>query len=346
MTNDLNERQSDSNQDRNRSQTLYVEIVHLHETEGLGRDEIAERLNCCSKTVTRYMNLWRNRVPVNEVRSRGRPRLLESSDLASIRQTVATAQASGSSTTRTQVVDEIRCRRGVAVSKWTVGRAMKDGGFVYGKPMTVPLLTERHKATRMQWAASQNGKDWSKTFFSDETTIQLGANLGCEWYKKGKRRIVGKVKYPAKAMFWAAVSLDFKSPLIVVDGHVDSKKYVKIIKEEFLPWMKKLKKGAFVFQQDNAPCHTSKFTREFFEQKKVELLPWPPNSPDLNPIENLWAVLKQRVSSRNPRNKSELIQFAKEEWLGIPQAMVRKTIESMPRRLSQVIEREGAKCDY
>jgi transposase len=101
-----------------------------------------------------------------------------------------------------------------------------------------------------------------------------------------------------------------------------------------------------VFQQDNASCHTAKLTKAFFHSKDLTVLPWPANSPDLNPIENIWAILKQNVERRIVRNKEELVNVAEEEWSNIDQDLIRKTIHSMPKRISQVLERGGKKCDY
>jgi len=66
----------------------------------------------------------------------------------------------------------------------------------------------------------------------------------------------------------------------------------------------------------------------------------------LNPIENVWGILKARVDRRKPKNKDELITITKEEWEGIDMATVRRTIESMPRRIEAVIDCGGNKIDY
>jgi transposase len=80
--------------------------------------------------------------------------------------------------------------------------------------------------------------------------------------------------------------------------------------------------------------------------KDLTVLPWPANSPDLNPIENIWAILKQNVEKRTVRNKEDLVKVVEDEWCKIDQDLIRKIIESMPKRISQVVERNGKKCDY
>jgi transposase len=65
-----------------------------------------------------------------------------------------------------------------------------------------------------------------------------------------------------------------------------------------------------VFQQENASCHVSKLAKRFFVDQHIQLLDWPANSPDLNPIENIWGILKEGVRKRNPQTKDELERFA------------------------------------
>ncbi len=87
----------------------------------------------------------------------------------------------------------------------------------------------------------------------------------------------------------------------------------------------------FIFQQDLAPAHTAKGTKSWFNDHGVTVLDWPANSPDLNPIENLWGIVKRKMRDTRPNNADELKATVKETWASIPPQQCHKLITSMPR---------------
>ena len=81
-------------------------------------------------------------------------------------------------------------------------------------------------------------------------------------------------------------------------------------------------------------------------EKRVETLNWPPNSPDLNPIENLWGILKVAVSKRFPTTKEQLVEAISLEWENLSSETVQNLILSMPKRIKEVLKNKGQKCNY
>ena len=105
----------------------------------------------------------------------------------------------------------------------------------------------------------------------------------------------------SKVVIWAGIiGNELMGPFKVEDGvKIDSAGYSQFLEKNLMPWMKK-KSAAFkkkmVFMQDNVPPHASKFTREWLAKKGINedhLMTWPPASPDLDPIENYWSLLKR-----------------------------------------------------
>ncbi len=123
--------------------------------------------------------------------------------------------------------------------------------------------------------------------------------------------------------------------------------YQDILEHFMLPSADKLYGEAdFIFQQDLAPAHTAKGTKSWFNDHGVTVLDWPANSPDLNPIENLWGIVKRKMRDIRPNNADELKATVKETWASIPPQQCHKLITSMPRQIEAVIKAKGAPTKY
>ena len=155
---------------------------------------------------------------------------------------------------------------------------------------------------------------WSKVLWSDETKIEVfGLNAKhYVWQKTNTvhdpEHTIPTVKHGVGSiMLWGCFSSAGTGKLVWVDGKMDGAKYRTSLEENLWESAKNLRLGRrFTFQQDNNPKHTARATMEWFRSKHIHVLEWPSQSPDVNPIENLWQDLKSAVHRHSPSSQTEL----------------------------------------
>ncbi len=147
------------------------------------------------------------------------------------------------------------------------------------------------------------------------------------------------MKFPQSVMIWAAMSSAGVGPLCFLKSTDNAAIYQEILEHFMLPSADKLYGDAdFIFQQDLAPAHNAKGTKSWFNDHGVTVLDWPANSPDMNPIENLWGIVKRKMRDTRPNNADDLKATVKETWASIPPQQCHKPITSMPRRIEAVMK--------
>lgn len=158
-----------------------------------------------------------------------------------------------------------------------------------------------------------------------------------------------------KQMFWAAFSGDTRrSGLIPLFGDPRSEAngvnsfVIEELYRRVLPVLIQNEDG--IFQHDNAPTHTAHIVRRALDEMGIETMDWPPVSPDLNPIENLWALLKAKIyelrpdlrhMNNNNTTKEILIATAQQAWQEIDIRHLQHLSETMPNRVEAIIEARG-----
>ena len=173
------------------------------------------------------------------------------------------------------------------------------------------------------------------------------------WRRKGKRLDANNTRKLVQSkrgiMVWLALKKDGSSLLLRVPGTLDSAGYQQHILTPALPFVKgtRATRGRVYFQQDNAPPHVSRSTQGFLAQKGVCLLrDWPPNSPDLNVVENAWAMIARQLVGKTFGTEDELWEGIKAAWDTVPVAFVDNLWKSIPRRLEAVRRAQGNNTKY
>lgn len=247
--------------------------------------------------------------------------------------------------------------RNIQVSPVTVRRRLFAAGLKAYRPVNKPRLTPRMKGQRLQWAQQfkdWTATDWERVIFTDESTLEILQNRsrfvrrrrGEEFLPDCVRQTV---KHPDKIMIWSSISVHGTGRLYVVQGMMNAQQYQEVLHTRFVPQMMQwYPDGNAVLMHDGAPCHRSRQISQYLEQVGIEVLPWPGNSPDLNPIEGLWKMLKDKVCSSDITNRRELTERLVQIWHHDQQLqnLARQYIQSMPRRVQAVIKAKGWNTKY
>ena len=166
---------------------------------------------------------------------------------------------------------------------------------------------------------------------------------------------MGKVAHPIKIMVWGAISYNGCSGLHFHDENVNSEVYQECIEKCYIPalyeeeWLAHDAAETYIFMQDGARCHMSNATEAWLMEnlpKNINFTSrkeWPPNSPDLNVLETLWAILQDRVVERGAYTEDELCEVISDEWWKIPQDTIRKLYDGIPERIAWMVANGGGR---
>jgi transposase len=223
-----------------------------------------------------------------------------------------------------------------------------------------PLLTEENKENRYKFAKkykSYSFFDWKTIIWSDESKFSLINTNKKEYYWKEKSSPLeeSNIKKTKKfggggIMAWGCITPYGVGELVRLDGKIDSKKYIDVLSNGLMKTLEKyeLNPKRVKFMQDNAPIHKAKGTIEWLKINKIKVLDWPAQSPDLNPIENLWGIIDKKVrkSKQNICNVDDLWEVVRNEWNSIDEETLRSLYLSMTSRISDLYDSKGGYTRY
>ena len=219
-----------------------------------------------------------------------------------------------------------------------------------------PLLTTTMLKKRLAFCKKYKNwsqADWRKVLFSDEATF-LQFPAGPRFVRRplkssavNPRYTARTVKHPPSIMVWGCFSYHGRGAITILPRGVkmNTNVYLNILEEKLENFMDIY--SCSTFQQDSAPCHVSKKSKDWFRQHSICLLDWPGNSPDLNPIENLWMVVKQKLAGVHFNSLSALEEEIKRVWCTeITVPVCQRLVDSMPKRIQNVLRHKGFPIKY
>ena len=327
-----------------------AQIVILSE-QGAKQKEIANILKVNQSVVSRTLKRYKNTGKYSRNKPSGQPRCTsEQTDRMIHRMAVENPMCSAS-------YIQANLPNEVNVSTRTIRRRLnKEFNLVSYSPAVKPLLSDKNVKDRLifadkykDWTADQ----WRSVMFSDESTIKQFSNYTSHVRRPPGQRYnpkytVSSVKHSPSVMIWGCISAKQRGGLWFMPPNttINSPVYLSILKEKLVTFMGI--NNCTYFQQDGAPCHTSRLVKRWLADNNINLLgPWPGSSPDLNPIENCWAILKKKVSKLKPTSLEDLKTKIINVWCQeITPDYCEKLVASMPDRINAVIKAKGHATKY
>lgn len=185
-------------------------------------------------------------------------------------------------TTAKELVTALRSD-GISLSMFTALKACKLLGWTSHGTAYCQLIRAPNREKRLRWAQENVAERFEDVIWSYETSAQMEAH---------RRFCCRKGGHPVKVHVWAGISWNGATKACIFDGLMDAEFYCKILDEFLVPFIQNVYPHNHRFMQHNDPKHTSRRAKNFFAEKGINWWPTPPESPDANPIENIWHELK------------------------------------------------------
>jgi Transposase/DDE superfamily endonuclease/Helix-turn-helix domain len=234
-------------------------------------------------------------------------------------------------------------------SSATLVRTLKENGFKSRVARKKPFISEENRHKRLKWARDHKNfkrEDWRRVLWTDESSVSTDSYGKVRvWCRKDElydpECTQATVKSGRKSiMVWGCVNGQGTNHLLRCSSHMNGQEYGNLVLDVIYPMIVTSENA--IFQEDNAPIHKCKIVSQLKQELGIEAMEWPPQSPDLSPIENVWREVKRWIhQNRKPRTEKELLEAVEDAWEAIAPEVIMKFVDSMPERISDVIKRKG-----
>lgn len=348
--------------------------------QGQGIRGVARSVGVSPTTVQRWVDRYKSTSSVKAVKPRGRKRILDGPVAAEAMELLLGEEHGHSDSIAQHLV--IKGTTPHKVSKTTLIRAVRRAGVAQGKPLKVvrgrprKQLTVATRQKRLDFAMANKTRSWATTMFSDRKKFQFyypGSRVyPVRWVRKGEVATAAAVNHAQTVNIYAGITkygvtachlvagtskhkTEFKNKKGAAAKNITAAEYQHVLKSTLLPEGTRIFTAQglsnWTFQQDNDPTHRSaKATIQAWNAEHYSSLSllgnWPPNSPDLNPIENVWAWVDAKVNALGCKTFDEYRQAVLEHFKKLPKTFITNLYKSLPKRMAKVIELGGNKTKY
>ena len=320
-------------------------------TMGASQRQIARTFNCSQTTIRRLLIRYQQTGQTKDRPRSGRPRVTTAAEDRYIRQIHLRNRFVTATSTAAAALGHV-------ISPRTTLRRLRSAGLRAYRPFHGMALTLLHRQRRVRWARTVRRwqrRDWSRVLFTDESRFCLFRNDGRVRVFRRRCECLAPIcireVHPfggGGIMVWGGICGQTTTQLIVLRGNMTAQRYIDVVlRPVVVPFLQRQPRGS-ILQHDNARHQVARMTRDYLEDANVTVLPWPANSPDMNPIEHLWDHLDRHLRQLVPLpgNRQELEQALINIWNGIPADVIRRLTTSMRRRVLACIDAQGGHTRY
>lgn len=329
------------------------QLVIFHREKGKSYREISAMLRISKSTVAEIIRRFNIENRIESIPQTGRPAALNDREKRRLVRKIKENPRLSAPRLASELLEE----RGKKVHPETIRRTLRQHGYNGRVARRKPFINEANRRKRLNFAKELVSKDeawWTNVIFADESKFNIYNSDGrtMVWRMKNTELDIkhtrGTVKHGGgSVMVWGCISTMGVGNLVFIDTIMDKNVYLNLLKNNLHQSAENMGiRDSFKFYQDNDPKHKARIVQEFLLYACPKVLHPPPQSPDLNPIENLWDELDRKIHVHPIRSKDELKLRLQEEWARITSEYLKKIIYNMPKRLRDVIKQNGYATKY
>ncbi|KAI7944391.1 hypothetical protein MJO28_010086 [Puccinia striiformis f. sp. tritici] len=319
---------------------------------GMSHGRVAKAVGLGQTTVSAIVSRSRTRGTVETAKKSGRPRLNDDRDLRQLRHFVENHQK----LTLAEVTDSMTTH----VSSSTIRRRIHEMGYNNRIAVKKPFINAKNREKRLAFANEHlewTIADWSKVIWSDESSFETGKlSQQVHVWRQAKEEMKPECLEPtfksgrSSTSIWGAFFGITKIPIVFLrSSGTKAVDYIdQVYKGRLVDTLATVDPNhQILLMEDNASSHTAKLSQEFRAKHHITRIVWPPQSPDLNPTENLWKFLKTGIYNQyHPKSLEQMREAIQQAWDDIPAENLRNLVKSMPNRMRLVVEASGGPIRY